>query len=297
MNARRGFLNRSAATTLVEVLVVIAIIGVVLALTTGAVQRARTTSYRVLCQNQLRQIGLALHLYHDAFKKFPSGMRYRDGKDPMRFLTWMPPLLPYLEQAPRWEETQQAFRLNRNFQKNPPHALGTISLPSFQCPLDARSVIVSDTSGGLTSYLGVNGTRAAFSNGVLYGDSNTRLADITDGAANTLLVGERPASADRQLGWWYAGSGQDNDGEGDCVLGVRTKNNGVYAANCPIGPFVYAAGEIANQCDAFHFWSLHPGGGHFLFGDGAVRFLTYSANDVLPALATRSGGEPNATVP
>jgi prepilin-type processing-associated H-X9-DG protein len=74
------------------------------------------------------------------------------------------------------------------------------------------------------------------------------------------------------------------------VLGVRERNvEGVVG--CLPGPYAYGRGRLSNQCDQFHFWSLHVDGAHFLFADGSVRFLSYSADGVLPALATRAGGE------
>jgi prepilin-type processing-associated H-X9-DG protein len=124
-------------------------------------------------------------------------------------------------------------------------------------------------------------------------DSKVRLEDIIDGSTNTLIVGERPPSADLRLGWWYAGWGQNKTGSMDTTLGVRELNvNTSYHKNtCSQGPYDFARGQIDNQCDAFHFWSPHKGGAHFLFADGAVRFLSYDVNRIMPALATRSGGE------
>jgi len=69
--------------------------------------------------------------------------------------------------------------------------------------------------------------------GVLFLDSSVRLSDIRDGTSNTLMVGERPPSPDFILGWWYAGWGMDQTGSGDAVLGVRAKNNGEFAPDCP----------------------------------------------------------------
>src|SRR5262249_20575983 len=127
-------------------------------------------------------------------------------------------------------------------------------------------------------------------NGILYWTSKVRIADVTDGTSNTLLVGERPPSVDLYYGWWFAGAGWDGSGEGDVVLGARAYN---YAASigCPASSVGFQQGDLKNPCDQAHFWSLHIGGANFLFADGSVRFLTYSANSILPALCSRNGGE------
>jgi prepilin-type processing-associated H-X9-DG protein len=76
------------------------------------------------------------------------------------------------------------------------------------------------------------------------------------------------------------------------VLGVRELRAAKYCPECPTGPYHFTSGDLANPCDAFHFWSLHSGGANFLFADGSVRFLKYQANSIMPALATRAGFEP-----
>ena len=73
--------------------------------------------------------------------------------------------------------------------------------------------------------------------------------------------------------------------------GVRTRCYSHYAGPCEEGPYHFRAGSLSNPCDVFHFWSLHSQGSHFLFADGSVHFLTYAADAILPALATRAGGE------
>jgi hypothetical protein len=80
-------------------------------------------------------------------------------------------------------------------------------------------------------------------------------------------------------------------------LGAREKNaGGLYVQHCPSGPYHFKSGRDDEQCDAFHFWSPHPGGAHFVLADASVHFFTHDADAVLPALATRSGGEP-ASIP
>jgi prepilin-type N-terminal cleavage/methylation domain-containing protein len=291
---------RRRGMTLIELLVVIAIIGVLIGLLLPAIQRVRDAGNRTVCLDNLKQIGLALHHYHDNHQSLPPGVGYNDGKDLYPHLSWCARLLPYLEQEALWKETQQAFALEPAFNKNPPHVGFSTVMPVFTCPSDDRTRTPADFSSfqvALTSYLGVAGIDYETKDGVLYVDSKVRMAEITDGASNTLAVGERPPSADLVLGWWYAGWGQSKDGSCDMVLGVRERNVGGYGEGCGDGPFEFGPGEREEQCDLFHFWSPHVGAGaHFLLADGSARFIRYSASPLMPALATRSGGETVAGV-
>jgi prepilin-type N-terminal cleavage/methylation domain-containing protein/prepilin-type processing-associated H-X9-DG protein len=289
---------RSAfAFTLIELLVVIAILGVLVALTLAAVQRVRETASRTRCLNNLRQMGLALHQYHDANGQLPPGVSYRDGKDPDPFMSWHARLLPYLEQQALWQQTLQAYQQERDFSADPPHLGFAWVMPLFACPSDPRALTVGQLHGlrfAFTDYLGVEGINQNRMDGVLFLDSRIRFAEVTDGTSNTLAVGERPPSADGWFGWWYAGRGQNQNGSLDMVLGVSEKNYSDYpplAKNCPIGPYEYGPGRDANMCDTLHFWSHHIGGANFLFLDGAIHFLPYSARPIMRALATRAGGE------
>jgi prepilin-type processing-associated H-X9-DG protein len=213
------------------------------------------------------------------------------------YLGWQARVLPFIDQQPLWRRIEEAFRTAPDGSpRNPPHAaILAIVVPVFGCPADDRvrspQLAYGTLPIGLTSYLGVVGINQPRRDGVLYVDSTTRLADITDGTSQTLLLGERPSSADFAFGWWYRGWGQGRDGSADMVLGVRERNflGGRYP--CPPGPYPFGPGKIDNQCGMFHFWSPHPGGAHFAFADGSVRFLKYSADPILPALATRAGGE------
>ncbi len=204
-------------------------------------------------------------------------------------------LLPFVEQGNLWNQTQAAYQVDTSPWDNPPHVGLSLVMSVYTCPADGRELIASYAQGLLvayTAYLGVSGIDLNTNNGLLYMNSATRFADITDGTSNTIAVGERPPSADLIFGWWYAGAGQPPSYTGSCdvVLGVREINTSY--GNCPAGPYQYGPGTISNQCDEFHFWSLHDGGGNFLFADGSVHFLAYgSATPFMPALATTSGGE------
>jgi prepilin-type processing-associated H-X9-DG protein len=108
------------------------------------------------------------------------------------------------------------------------------------------------------------------------------------------MAGERPPSADLAFGWWYTDGGSGRGGSTTVLLGVREIVGIRDARMCGSSRASFGPGSVWNQCDKYHFWSFHSGGAHFLFADGAVRFVSYSAADVLPALATRHGGEPVA---
>ena len=282
------------AYTLIETIIVIAILAVLVALTLSGVQRVREAAARSSCQNNLRQQVLALHLYSNENRHLPPACSYKDGKDPMPMMGWQARLLPYLEQRNLWEQAVAAYAIDRQFSHRPPHLVAAISVSSFSCPADGRTTasnVVLGRAIGLTSYLGVSGTQGFRQEGVLFLDSAVRLTDITDGTSNTIAIGERPPSADLHFGWWYAGVGQLGNGDADMHLGVRGLNERVAGPTCPVGPYHFTAGRVREQCDMFHFWSLHPGGANFAFADGSVRFLAYSADSVMPALSTRAGGE------
>ena len=290
-------LARRPALTLVELLVVIAIIAVLIGLLLPAVQRVRDSANRTRCVNNLHQIGLALHNYHDVHQSFPPGVSYRDGTDPYPFMSWNARLLPFVEQGALWKLTMQAFAEDKRFLDNPPHVGFATVMNIYACPADPRTLEVGLARGALraafTAYLGVSGSNQFRKDGILYLNSQISLADVADGSSNTLMVGERPPSADLWLGWWYAGYGQSQDGSDDMVLSVRERClNSFSGPGCAVGPYTFGPGRTDNQCDAFHFWSLHLGGGaNFLHADGSVHFLPYSAAPIMPALASRAGGE------
>jgi prepilin-type N-terminal cleavage/methylation domain-containing protein/prepilin-type processing-associated H-X9-DG protein len=287
MIRRRGF-------TLIELLVVIAIISVLIGLLLPAVQKIRAAAARVRCANNLKQLGLAMHNYHDTRGKFPQGCSYLNGADPQPHMSWLTRLLPYIEQDTLWRQAVMAFEQNKFFETPPHFPIMDRVMPSFICPADSESDEAWSFTPfrvAFTDYLGVWGTDHSKRDGVLYLDSRTRILDIRDGTSNTLAIGERPPSADHNLGWWYAGWGQSKDGSAEMVLGVREINDHPRYPNCPKGPYHFIRGKNNDNCDGFHFWSHHSGGANFTLADGSVHFLSYSADSILPALATRAGGE------
>jgi Protein of unknown function (DUF1559) len=263
-----------------------------------AVQRAREAAARAQCLNNLKQIGIAAHHYHDVIGSFPAGIRSQGGRDPYLFSSWLTALLPYVEQDPLWAQTKIAYGQSRSPFKNPPHVGLATPIKIFSCPSDPRSdqvhmAPIDQFLVATTSYLGVEGKDLTTLDGVFYRDSHTRIAEITDGTSQTLLAGERPPSANLQFGWWYAGVGQRFSGSVDVVLGVEEQNTfPVTVGSCPPGTYRFEAGRLDNQCDMFHFWSPHLGGGaHFLFADSSVHFLTYGAAPLMPALASKAGND------
>jgi prepilin-type N-terminal cleavage/methylation domain-containing protein/prepilin-type processing-associated H-X9-DG protein len=294
--------RRSRGFTLIELLVVIAIVAILTGLTLAAVQRVREAAARARCQHTARQLGLALHQHHDTLGALPNGhvrfSLFRIRQQP--FSGWTLPILPYLEQQALFDQAAAAYRANPI--PFPPTAHPGLSavVPHFLCPSDGRVTTAqvstrTQTLAAFTSYLGVAGKDAvAARDGVLYQGSATRLTDITDGTSNTLLLGERPPSADFQFGWWYAGTGQRATGSADIVLGVREPNLQPVTSGSACGPGNYPfmpAKGLSDPCGMFHFWSPHPGGANFVLADGSVRFVAYTADPVMPALASRAGGE------
>jgi prepilin-type N-terminal cleavage/methylation domain-containing protein/prepilin-type processing-associated H-X9-DG protein len=286
------------AFSLVEVLVVIGIIAVLVAIVLPAIHRVRAAAERAKCMSKLEQISLALHMYHGEHGSLPPGCSYNQRKDPYPFMSWCTRLLPYLDQEALWQQAKEAYAINRAYWVCPPH-VGNRPQPLFTCPSQVREIYnspIGKWTQGFTDYLGVEGTNQFVKDGVLYLDSKVELAHVTDGTSHTVVVGERPPfTGDANvnfLGWWYAGEGQDKDGSADMVLGAREYATHGWLHHCGPESNRFQPGRQTNECDQLHFWSMHSGGANFLFADSSVRFLAYSADPILPALATRAGGEP-----
>lgn len=300
-----GKIKRPLGFTLIELLVVVAIIAVLIALLLPAVQKVREAVNRVQCLNNLKQIGVAMHAYHDVYKSFPHAYDARalfidpsntpDSSSRSRMIltkSWATLLLPFIEQQ-NLDDAGYASYHQRH-------------LPLYVCPSERRATAFYNGDRGfgrqgLTDYLAVTGTMTFRGNvvlgqirpkcdGVIYESSRTRIADITDGASTTLLVGERPPSPDLFWGWWTWSAFDASLGVRD-TFAVYDDSGEQPPIRCgSLFPERFRPGGNSN-CDTHHFWSAHPGGGNWLFADGSVRLLSYQSNDILPALATRCGGE------
>jgi prepilin-type processing-associated H-X9-DG protein len=284
--------------TLIELLVVVAVIALLLGLLLPAVQRVRQAAARASCLANLKQIGLALANYHgDHGRLPPSAGQIRIGRQGrIATLGWMVLLLPYLEQESLLAATLRAWRVEPLSYRNPPHVGLATVLPPYACPADGRLRSPLGDQNGITaaytSYIGVAGMGKR--DGVIGSRPGVRLAEITDGTSNTLAVAERPPPGTLQAGWWYSLdvlSVADALTRGPNASLVAAYPAGVRMGGICSSPFHFGPGRIDNPCDRYHFWSLHPGGANFLFADGSVRFLSYAAEPLIPALATRDGGE------
>jgi prepilin-type N-terminal cleavage/methylation domain-containing protein len=287
---RRGF-------NLVELLVVVAIIAILVGLLLPAVQQAREAARRIQCQNNLKQLGLALQNYHDVHRVFPPGSLPGTG------LAWgfVAHTLPFFDQSSVYNtidfrQTDCAEFLKAQQSAGQANA-ASISLSILSCPSDPRSgtLLLSGPAGpspdtydaGIvcpSNYLGVAGSQESSSwcpysgitkgNGMLFTSSRVRLSDVTDGTSNTLMIGERGIREDHGWGWPICGGTE-------CEQYISAERGLTPADNPPNTPNIER-----------RFWSWHSGGSQFLMTDGAVRFLSTSIdNKTFTALSTRTNGE------
>lgn len=289
------------AFTLVELLVVIAIIGVLVGMLIPAVQKARESANRVACKNNLKQIGLALHLYHERVGNFPSG--YVSSSDTINGpgtgpgWGWAAHLLADLEQ----DNLQGQIAFDKDIGDPANASARSQALAIFHCPSDQRVGTFTTAGNSVTvahgNYVGMYGTSEVTvfpdtGNGIFYRNSQTRIADISDGTSNTLMVGERSSKLSKYTTWTGAVTGTtvpptnpSFEDEGPPVL-VLTNTGAAAEGRTP------NSGSEHVEDTA----SRHALGVNFLFADGSVRSLRSTVNPaVWEALGTRAGGESGAS--
>jgi prepilin-type N-terminal cleavage/methylation domain-containing protein/prepilin-type processing-associated H-X9-DG protein len=296
------------AFTLVELLVVIAIIGILIALLLPAVQAAREAARRAQCTNNLKQIGLALHNYHDTYRRFPSGVSvaaagyspsWSGMSDPPGW-SWSAAILPFVEQKPLYDQ----LGIGQGVTLDQRQTLIQTPLSAYRCP--------SDTTGdqnnlgkwtwqnvgiqpGTSNYVAMSGNdrNITTKSGVFYFNSNMSFASITDGTSNTVGVtercGKKGAYTYGAAAW--AGTPRGNfakDGAYDTLAQAAHTVNPIYPSGM--------------DWDAYHSVaaSLHPGGVNAVMMDGSVRFITETinfngdatVNSTWERLAVRNDGQP-----
>ena len=309
------------AFTLIELLVVIAIIAILIALLLPAVQQAREAARRTECKNKMKQIGLAIHNYHDTHNTFPMSFT-TDGLFTTvgRGRSWMIGILPFIEQAPLYATldfsaplapTATTGALPTPYTPNTVAAMTVMS--AFLCPSDPSSGVgkltgrsnLSSDAYGVTNYKAVAGNNWAWSSthgnftythtsGRNSGSNNgldagngwmcrnnraggplvTRMRDLTDGTSNVLFVGEAlPGRCSHSTWYWF------NHTTATCAIPLNyyQKNLTIPASDWPTN---------------YSFASAHTGGGQFLLGDGAVKFVSENIDlQLYRRAATIDGGE------
>jgi prepilin-type N-terminal cleavage/methylation domain-containing protein len=304
MLRRRGF-------TLIELLVVIAIIAVLIALLLPAVQQAREAARRSQCKNNLKQIGLALHNYHDVFNQLAPGYIDQGVAVPAQqgHYSWTASILPYIDGAPMYNLLQVGnvtFSQNLNIPAN----LAAIQTPvaAFNCPsnaapslndaaqpaANARAIQQATTSTErqlpVNAYVAVNNSgfgvmrnRASNSSdastgatGTFFRNSKTGFRDQIDGTSNIMVVSERAWKIKQtQIYSAVMYAIRDNTGGAQDVVTQASGDAGlVYAFGAPVTAAINAEFLTATTTpNRQGFSSFHTGGAHALMGDGAVRFI------------------------
>jgi prepilin-type N-terminal cleavage/methylation domain-containing protein/prepilin-type processing-associated H-X9-DG protein len=295
--------RRRNGFTLVELLVVIAIIGILVALLLPAVQAAREAGRRAQCQNNLKQIGLAMHNHHDVLKALPAGFVATAAyPSTANGWGWSALILNYMEQAPLYNSIK--FNLPVEDASNAA-AIATI-VSTYQCPSDAglggvfqvvdaaRSPIckAAPTSYAATVGDDASETDAATGNGPFFRNSAVRFGQITDGLSNTTFAGDRAFG--HTEGMW---AGAPNSGR----VQAGKQNPWINLADAPPPVYVLVHNNWINiKTDSDggldDFSSFHPGGVQLAYGDGSVRFVGSITGDgptryAFWAQGTRSGGE------
>lgn len=284
--------------TLIELLVVIAIIAILIALLLPAVQQAREAARRTQCRNNCKQLGLAIHNYHDTFNRLPGNNTFEAYGCCSGGANFLVMILPYIDQAPLYNSINMGVgaACGTTFNCFPLNSTGTtpyqnVLLTAFQCPSESSpkyyggqavtnyapclGPIVGISPNGCTAYPGnVFGDGGTFDDtshtgasipGIYHRDSwFPQLRDITDGLSNTIFMGEtRPECSDHEQTSWAAVNSH-----------WMTTTAPINYHTCPIGNSGQPCNAANNWMTSMGYKSRHTGGVNVLLGDGTVRFLS-----------------------
>ena len=302
--------GRFAAFTLIELLVVITIIGILLGLLLPAVQAAREAARRAHCSNNLKQIGLALHMYHDVDGTFPPGMRMHDvDREPST--GWRVLILPHLEESSLYEQIRPTPD-GGVFDRNPRSKFMHVYIcPSAPQQPDAPALAKLSNYAGIAG-AGRNNRRIdlediicgdVFTDGMFYRESRTKIAKIEDGTSHTLAVGERSYILPTEGDWMVGGTRVGDPPTRICLEAAKNVRYPINASHSEFGYFVGDPSAPTPQLkkillnDLF-FGSLHSGGAQFCFADASVHLIPDTIDFVVFGdMATIAGGEPNRWSP
>ena len=313
-NPKSQIPNLKSAFTLVELLVVITIIGILIALLLPAVQAAREAARRMQCQNNLKQVGLALHSYENALKSFPSGGLGTGPTQNGFGHSWWIRIMPYIEQKSIYDRFDQqsyctgwvgANAYNRDLLRDV--QFHYMHCPSSPLPWMARAGVeimrpcYTGVSGAVdhpTAKEMISGSpqygQLSFG-GVLICLHTVRIRDITDGTSNTMMVAE-------QSDWCRDASGTKIDCRGDNDHGFSMGPSATYGLNRVFNATIVthrlndkSSTNIGVPRDGPNtpIQSIHPGGANVGLVDGSIRFLSETINiQTLYDLANRDDGNP-----
>lgn len=307
MIRKRGF-------TLIELLVVIAIIAVLIALLLPAVQQAREAARRSQCKNNFKQIGVALHNYHDNFKTFQPGLYNNINQwstlAASERIGWFAALLPYIDQGPMYNKWQAEYAAGTNGLS---FSLRTTVVPVMMCPSDPNAGKMSGWGNGFAGNVVLSGGARAWGaqntatdsaggtpTGLFYTNSSVSIRDITDGTSNTIMSSEINLVPDG--GTTVAGCSDNKDPRGlmwnnvhmgTLIVTLRPPNSPVADV---VGYGCQTTTEAPCTCGLSNGVvvprSRHVGGVHVGLADGSTRFVSSNVDTTLfQALGTKAGGE------
>jgi prepilin-type N-terminal cleavage/methylation domain-containing protein len=280
--------------SLVELLVAMGVIAVLVTMLLPAVQNVREAARRTQCKNNLRQVSLALQSYYSSYECLPPGTVNGTGpilNRPQGYHHgWLTVLLPYLEAGPLSAQIDPAAGIYEERHA----AVRSVVLPVLLCPSDKaerHSDRDDDIAAALTNFAGVHDPREVpidvTNHGVLFLNSRVHYADVPDGTAHTVFVGEFLRKAD-DLGW--ASGTRATLRNGGMPDGIPGGN--VYSDRTTLVNSLETLARIDPLLGVGSFGSAHSGGAHYAMGDASVRFLSAGVSSpVLRQLCDRADGE------